>query len=97
MRQSYVCADTVVPHVASETTNRQAGFHRYRQLFCGRAAYCKRSITCVVVLPPLQGQGRAVTCLDVDASGSRVVTGSLDYTIRMFDFGGMKNDLKSFR
>jgi hypothetical protein len=38
-----------------------------------------------------------VTCLDVDASGSRVVTGSLDYTIRMFDFGGMKNDLKSFR
>jgi hypothetical protein len=50
-----------------------------------------------IVLLQLQGQGRAVTCLDVDASGSRVVAGSLDYTIRMFDFGGMKNDLKSFR
>lgn len=45
----------------------------------------------------LQGQGRAVTCLDIDPSGSRLVTGSLDYTVRMFDFSGMKSDLRSFR
>lgn len=44
-----------------------------------------------------QGQGRAVTCLDIDPSGSRLVTGSLDYTVRMFDFSGMKSDLRSFR
>jgi hypothetical protein len=38
-----------------------------------------------------------VTCLDVDASGSRLISGSLDYTVRMFDFSGMKSDLRSFR
>jgi len=38
-----------------------------------------------------------VTCLDIDPSGSRLVTGSLDYTVRMFDFSGMKSDLRSFR
>lgn len=60
-------------------------------------AYVMTSLACAGVVLQLQGQGRAVTCLDVDPSGSRVVTGSLDYTVRMFDFGGMKSDLKSFR
>lgn len=50
-----------------------------------------------LLLPMLQGQGRAVTCLDIDPSGSRLLTGSLDYTVRMFDFSGMKSDLRSFR
>lgn len=43
------------------------------------------------------GQGKVVACLDVDHSGSRVIAGSRDYSVRMFDFNGMKSDLKSFR
>ena len=35
--------------------------------------------------------------LDVDHSGSRVAAGSRDYSVRLFDFNGMKSDLKSFR
>jgi WD40 repeat protein len=43
------------------------------------------------------GQGKVVASLDVDHSGSRVLAGSRDYTIRLFDFNGMKSDLRSFR
>ena len=43
------------------------------------------------------GHSKAVVCMDIEHTGSRVITGSLDYTIRMFDFGGMKSDLKAFR
>jgi WD40 repeat protein len=38
-----------------------------------------------------------VTCLDIDHTGSRLVTGSMDYTVRLYDFNGMKRDLKAFR
>ena len=38
-----------------------------------------------------------VASLDVDHSGSRVVAGSRDYSVRLFDFNGMKSDLKGFR
>jgi WD repeat-containing protein 70 len=40
---------------------------------------------------------KAVSCLDIDHSGSRMVTGSLDYTVRLYDFNGMKRDMKAFR
>jgi hypothetical protein len=45
----------------------------------------------------LTGHTRAVTALDVEHSGSRVVTGGLDYMIRIYDFNGMKSDMKPFR
>lgn len=45
----------------------------------------------------LQGHGRAVSCIDIEHSGGRLISGSLDYTLRMFDFNGMKADLRSFR
>lgn len=40
---------------------------------------------------------QVVTALAVDHSGSRVLSGSYDYTVRMYDFQGMKRDLASFR
>lgn len=43
------------------------------------------------------GQGKYIASLDVDHSGSRVLSGSRDYSVRLFDFNGMKSDLKSFR
>lgn len=43
------------------------------------------------------GQGKYIASLDVDHSGSRVVAGSRDYSVRLFDFNGMKSDMKSFR
>lgn len=43
------------------------------------------------------GQGKVVASLDVDHSGSRVVAGSRDYGVKLFDFNGMKSDLRSFR
>lgn len=40
---------------------------------------------------------QVVAALAVDHSGSRVLSGSYDYTVRMYDFQGMKRDLSSFR
>ncbi|MEW5307508.1 MAG: hypothetical protein WDW36_009898 [Sanguina aurantia] len=45
----------------------------------------------------LAGHEKAVTCMDVEHSGSRLLTGSMDYTVRIYDFAGMKSDLRSFR
>jgi WD40 repeat protein len=57
-----------------------------------------RLLPCVVVAQvSLQGHERAVSCLDIEHSGNRLVSGSLDYTLRIFDFNGMKADLRSFR
>lgn len=38
-----------------------------------------------------------VSALAVDHSGSRVLSGSYDYTLRMYDFQGMNAKLQSFR
>jgi hypothetical protein len=32
----------------------------------------------------------------VDHTGSRVITGGMDYNVHMYDFSGMKSDLKPF-
>lgn len=45
----------------------------------------------------LEAQGKLVCALDVEHSGQRVVAGSKDYTVRIFDFNGMKTDMRSFR
>lgn len=45
----------------------------------------------------LAGHERAVTALDIEHSGARVATGSIDNTVRLYDFGGMKADMRSFR
>lgn len=45
----------------------------------------------------LQGHAKMVTAIAVDTKGARVLTGSEDYELRMFDFGGMKRDMRSFR
>jgi WD40 repeat protein len=45
----------------------------------------------------LAGTDRAVLTLDVEHSGNRVVTGSMDNIVRMYDFNGMKSDLRPFR
>ncbi|XP_057548841.1 uncharacterized protein LOC130827205 isoform X2 [Amaranthus tricolor] len=45
----------------------------------------------------LKGHTKVVAALAVDHSGSRVLSGSYDYTVRMYDFQGMKRDLSSFR
>ncbi|KAH9327103.1 hypothetical protein KI387_007281, partial [Taxus chinensis] len=38
-----------------------------------------------------------VSALAVDHTGSRVLTGSYDYSVRMYDFQGMTSQLRSFR
>lgn len=40
---------------------------------------------------------QVVSALAVDPSGSRVLSGSYDYTVRMYDFQGMNSRLASFR
>ncbi len=37
----------------------------------------------------LVGSTRAVMCLSLEPSGNRLVTGSLDYFLHVYDFGGM--------
>eukprot|EP00887_Chlorella_sp_A99_P001654 scaffold8.g1654.t1 len=45
----------------------------------------------------LQGFSKAVTCLDLDPAGARLLAGSHDYSLRIYDFGGMKSDMRAFR
>lgn len=40
---------------------------------------------------------QVVSALAVDHTGSRVLSGSYDYTVRMYDFQGMNSKLQSFR
>lgn len=45
----------------------------------------------------LEQHSRAVVALALDHSGSRLVSGSDDYTVKLFDFNGMKSDCRPFR
>ncbi|KAL2470590.1 Transducin/WD40 repeat-like superfamily protein [Abeliophyllum distichum] len=45
----------------------------------------------------LKGHTKVVSALAVDHTGSRVLSGSYDYTVRMYDFQGMNARLQSFR
>ncbi|XP_023764055.1 uncharacterized protein LOC111912553 [Lactuca sativa] len=45
----------------------------------------------------LKGHTKVVSALAIDHSGSRVLSGSYDYSIRMYDFQGMNARLESFR
>lgn len=45
----------------------------------------------------LKGHSKIVAAVAVDHSGSRVLSGSYDYTVRMYDFQGMNAQLQSFR
>ena len=48
---------------------------------------------CTLVFPLLQ----IAAAVAVDHSGTRVLSGSYDYTVRMYDFQGMNANLQSFR
>ncbi|XP_010415936.1 PREDICTED: WD repeat-containing protein 70 [Camelina sativa] len=45
----------------------------------------------------LKGHTKIVSSLAVDSAGARVLSGSYDYTVRMYDFQGMNKRLESFR
>ncbi|KAJ0592436.1 putative transcription factor WD40-like family [Helianthus annuus] len=45
----------------------------------------------------LKGHTKVVSALAIDHSGSRLLSGSYDYTVRMYDFQGMNARLESFR
>eukprot|EP00192_Tetraselmis_astigmatica_P008785 CAMPEP_0117652634 /NCGR_PEP_ID=MMETSP0804-20121206/2736_1 /TAXON_ID=1074897 /ORGANISM="Tetraselmis astigmatica, Strain CCMP880" /LENGTH=689 /DNA_ID=CAMNT_0005458703 /DNA_START=115 /DNA_END=2184 /DNA_ORIENTATION=- len=45
----------------------------------------------------LKGHTKMVSAVAVDKNGARAITGSLDYTVQMWDFNGMKSDMRSFR
>lgn len=40
---------------------------------------------------------KAVTALSIDPPGARVVTGSYDYDVKLWDFGGMQGDYRPFK
>ncbi|KAG2487343.1 hypothetical protein HYH03_014059 [Edaphochlamys debaryana] len=45
----------------------------------------------------MKGATKAISCLDIEYTGTRMVTGSYDYMVRIYDFHGMKSDMKCFR
>lgn len=45
----------------------------------------------------LGGHSKTVTAVTFDPSGARLLSGSADYTVRMYDFGGMDRAHRSFR
>ena len=45
----------------------------------------------------LIGHQKACTCISIEPAGNRLVTGSLDYFIKIYDFGGMDSRCKPFQ
>ncbi|GAA5941632.1 WD40 repeat domain-containing protein [Sporobolomyces koalae] len=45
----------------------------------------------------LKDHVKTVSAMSMDPSGARLVTGSYDYDVKLWDFGGMKSDFKPFR
>ncbi|KAK9788441.1 hypothetical protein WJX73_007451 [Symbiochloris irregularis] len=45
----------------------------------------------------LQGHKKSVSALDIDAAGVRVLSGSRDYELHLYDFNGIKSDMRAFR
>jgi hypothetical protein len=45
----------------------------------------------------LPGHSKAVACVSIEPAGNRLVTGSLDYSMKMFDFGGMDSRHRHFK
>jgi WD40 repeat protein len=44
----------------------------------------------------LVGHSKAAVCISVEPAGNRLVTGSLDYSLKMYDFGGMDTRHRPF-
>ncbi|MBW0472522.1 hypothetical protein O181_012237 [Austropuccinia psidii MF-1] len=45
----------------------------------------------------LKDHSKTVSALSLDSSGARLVSGSYDYTCKLWDFGGMNSSFKPFR
>jgi len=45
----------------------------------------------------LRGHNKAVSCLSCEPAGNRIVTGSMDYSVKLYDFGGMDMRHRSFK
>ena len=45
----------------------------------------------------MEGHKKFVSCMSLEHTGSRLLTGSHDYGVKIYDFNGMKRDLKPFR
>lgn len=45
----------------------------------------------------LEGHRKAIQCIDIDRHGNRMISGGLDYTLKIWDFPGMNRKLKSMR
>ena len=52
-------------------------------------SYCNENKIPISYQIDLKGHDKAVSCFSIEPSGNRVITGSLDYSIRAYDFGGM--------
>ena len=50
--------------------------------------FCKKKRIPITNEVDLKGHTKAVTCISVEPAGNRLVTGSLDYAVQFFDFGG---------
>ena len=50
--------------------------------------FCKKKRIPITNEVDLNGHTKAVTCISVEPAGNRLVTGSLDYAVQFFDFGG---------
>lgn len=45
----------------------------------------------------LTGHTKAVTCISIEPAGNRLVTGSLDYAVKIYDYGGMDSRHRAFQ
>ena len=45
----------------------------------------------------MKGHTRGVSALALEPSGARLISGGLDYFVRLWDFNGMDKRMKAFR
>eukprot|EP00227_Mantoniella_beaufortii_P014791 CAMPEP_0197584682 /NCGR_PEP_ID=MMETSP1326-20131121/7216_1 /TAXON_ID=1155430 /ORGANISM="Genus nov. species nov., Strain RCC2288" /LENGTH=710 /DNA_ID=CAMNT_0043149089 /DNA_START=43 /DNA_END=2175 /DNA_ORIENTATION=+ len=45
----------------------------------------------------MEGHKKVVSAMDLEHTGSRLITGSHDYGVKIYDFNGMKRDMRPFR
>ena len=50
-----------------------------------------------MTLSAFAGHAKAVSRIAMDPASTRILSASRDYTMHMYDFGGMKADMKAFR
>lgn len=81
-------------HTNRESNEHESGGSRMAHEFDVLKEFASLPLTRSI---QLKGHTKSVSAVAIDRSGARVATGSTDYDVKMWDFGGMSSDLRPFK